>query len=57
MATIEGNIYQLNIDPDSIVDYVLQRLGKPDAAFKLAIRANLRGADKLFASQFENIFG
>lgn len=56
MATVEGNIYKLQIDENTIVDYILQRLGKADVAFKLAIRANLRGADKLFTAQFEDLF-
>lgn len=56
MATMDANIYQLKIDENLIVDYILQRLGKPDVAFKLAVRANLRGADKLFSAQFEEAF-
>jgi len=49
-------ICTLDIDKDTVVDYVMTRLGKADAAFKLAMRANLRGADKLFTAQFEHLF-
>lgn len=40
----------LEIDKDMLVDYVMTRLGKSEAAFKLAMRANLRGGEKLFSS-------
>lgn len=55
-ASPDGMICCLEINKDLIVDYMMTRLGKPDAAFKLAMRANLRGADKLFTAQFENLF-
>jgi len=56
VAGSDGCVYKLTIDQDTIVDYLMARLGKPDAAFRLAMRANLRGADKLFNAQFENLF-
>ena len=49
-ASPDGMICCLEINKDLIVDYMMTRLGKPDAAFKLAMRANLRGADKLFTA-------
>lgn len=44
-ASPDGMLCYLEIDKDQIVDYVMTRLGKSEAAFKLAMRANLRGAD------------
>jgi clathrin heavy chain len=55
-AAADGMICRLDIDKNLIVDYMMSRLGKSEAAFKLAMRANLRGADKLFSAQFENLF-
>lgn len=55
-ASPDGMLCYLEIDKDQIVDYVMTRLGKSEAAFKLAMRANLRGADQLFTAQFENLF-
>lgn len=48
LAATDGNVYKLEIDENQIVDFIMSRLGKSDAAFKLAMRANLRGADQLF---------
>ncbi|CAL6082010.1 Clathrin_heavy chain [Hexamita inflata] len=56
IASADGNLMKLDISADMIVDYIMSRLGKAEAAFHLAMRANLRGADKLFSAQFENMF-
>lgn len=48
LAATDGYVYKLDIDENQIVDFIMSRLGKSDAAFKLAMRANLKGADQLF---------
>lgn len=52
----EGRMYSIAIDRENIVSYITDRLNKQETAYKLAVRANLRGGSSLFDSRFETLF-
>lgn len=55
-VSTEGQVYGIVVDENTVVSYIKDRLGKHEAAFKLASRTGLRGADQLFVQQFERLF-
>lgn len=47
----------MSLDENNAVPYVTQQLQQPDLALKLAVRANLAGADELFVRKFNMLYG
>ncbi|GCA62156.1 clathrin, heavy chain [Kipferlia bialata] len=55
-ASSEGKIVRVVVNEQTVVPYVLRRLGNQDCALRLAAKAGLQGANELFVSQFERHF-
>ncbi|EPY52055.1 clathrin heavy chain Chc1 [Schizosaccharomyces cryophilus OY26] len=51
----KGQVLSVSINPDTIIPYVLNNLNDAGLAVRLASRANLPGADNLYAQQFQQL--
>ncbi|EPX72143.1 clathrin heavy chain Chc1 [Schizosaccharomyces octosporus yFS286] len=51
----KGQVLSVSINPDTIIPYVLNNLTDAGLAVRLASRANLPGADNLYAQQFQQL--
>ena len=47
----------VSVDESAIVPYIINTLHNPDLALHLAERNNLAGAEELFVSKFNLLFG
>lgn len=52
----KGQVLSVSVDEDNIVPYITNTLQNPDLALKLAVRANLPGAEDLFVRKFNSLF-
>ena len=45
----------MSVDEQTIVPYILNTVGNPDLAIRLAGKSNLPGADELFVTRFNQL--
>mmetsp|Transcript_28677 Transcript_28677/g.48179 ORF Transcript_28677/g.48179 Transcript_28677/m.48179 type:complete len:1757 (+) Transcript_28677:68-5338(+) len=53
----KGQVLTVSIEDNAIISYLVNVLRNFDVAIKLAVRANLPGAENLFVQQFQNLIG
>ena len=47
----------MSVDDANLIPYITNTLGNPDLALHIATRNNLAGAEELFISKFNLLFG
>jgi clathrin heavy chain len=52
----QGQVLSVSVDEANVIPYICNTLGNPQLAIELASRANLPGAEDLFARQFNALF-
>jgi len=53
----KGQVLSVSMDEDNVVPYIQGTLNNNDLALRMAVRNNLSGADQLFVTKFNELFG
>ncbi|KAF9365590.1 hypothetical protein BGX34_009416 [Mortierella sp. NVP85] len=52
----KGQVLSVSVDENNLVPYIVNTIGNPELALKIATRSGLPGADDLYAQRFQQVF-
>ena len=52
-----GQVLSVSMDEETVIPYIQNTLNNADLALRMAVRNNLGGADQLFVTKFNELFG